>query len=141
MEKRRYTFVTDNQELIDFIETFGRKRSTIINQLLIDCMEDGQGYISPRIMYETGFSYNKKNTKLKVKKIANKKPKIINKKDDIEIQKENSIDALNIPNKNDDLVEENHTNIEDKQPEIENINNEMPINTELLSAGLSAFGI
>ena len=141
MGKRRYTFVTDNQELIDFIETFGRKRSTIINQLLIDCMEDGQGYISPRIMYETGFSYNKKNTKLKVKKIANKKPKIINKKDDIEIQKENSIDVLNIPNKNDDLVEENHTNIEDKQPEIENINNEMPINTELLSAGLSAFGI
>ena len=166
MSKERYTFITDNQDVIEFIRTLGRKRSKVIEQLLLDCMEDGQGFVSSRIMYETGFSYSKKVRKNqnKVKKHSFKKPNNTNTEDKKDLVKNNitlldqekekeDIDntvAISINNEieNVSTISNSNTNsvvnILDKNNDInlENQNdNEMPVNTELLSAGLSAFGL
>lgn len=58
MEK--ITFQTDDPEIIAFLYSLGRSRSKVLNQLIRDCMDDGCGYVSPRIMAETGFSYKNK---------------------------------------------------------------------------------
>ena len=64
MEKERLSFQVDDPELLDFIYSLGRERSKIINFLLKECMEEGDGYVPLRIMAATGFSYkNKKAVK------------------------------------------------------------------------------
>jgi hypothetical protein len=62
MEK--LSFQVTDPELLDFIYSLGRERSKIICHLLKECMEEGDGYVPPRIMAATGFSYkNKKHIK------------------------------------------------------------------------------
>lgn len=60
MEKEKLSFQVDDPELLDFIYSLGRERSKIINFLLKECMEEGDGYVPLRIMAATGFSYKNK---------------------------------------------------------------------------------
>lgn len=52
-------FQTDDPELLAFIRSLGRKRSDVICELLKECMNEGGGYVPPRIMAATGFHYRK----------------------------------------------------------------------------------
>ena len=57
---KKLSFRVDDPELLDFIYSLGRERSKIICMLLRDCMEEGGGYVPPRVMAATGFSYKGK---------------------------------------------------------------------------------
>ena len=56
----RLSFQIDDPELLDFVYSLGRERSKVLRLLLRDCMEEGGGYVPPRVMAETGFSYKGK---------------------------------------------------------------------------------
>lgn len=56
----KLSFRVDDPELLEFVYSLGRERSKVICALLRECMEEGGGYVSPRIMAATGFSYKNK---------------------------------------------------------------------------------
>lgn len=71
----KLVFQTDDPELLDFVYSLGRERSKVICALLRECMEEGGGYIPPRIMAATGFSYKNKKAIKKTGTVTTSKPK------------------------------------------------------------------
>lgn len=95
----KLSFQTDDPELLDFVYSLGRERSKIICALLRDCMEEGDGYVPPRIMAVTGFSYkNKKSIKRAGKDITSKpkqvskRPKHLHKEETVSVQQDVTTD-------------------------------------------------
>lgn len=76
----KLSFQTDDPELLDFVYSLGRERSKIICALLRDCMEEGDGYVPPRIMAVTGFSYKNKKSIKRAGKDITSKPKQVSKR-------------------------------------------------------------
>lgn len=76
----KLSFQTDDPELLDFVYSLGRERSKIICALLRDCMEEGDGYVPPRIMAVTGFSYKNKKYIKRAGKDITSKPKQVSKR-------------------------------------------------------------
>lgn len=76
----KLSFQTDDPELLDFVYSLGRERSKIICALLRDCMDEGDGYVPPRIMAVTGFSYKNKKYIKRAGKDITSKPKQVSKR-------------------------------------------------------------
>lgn len=76
----KLSFQTDDPELLDFVYSLGRERSKIICALLRDCMDEGDGYVPPRIMAVTGFSYKNKKSIKRAGKDITSKPKQVSKR-------------------------------------------------------------
>jgi hypothetical protein len=72
MEK--LTFRVDDPEVLEFIYSLGRERSKVICQLIRDCMDEGGGYVPPRIMAATGFSYKNKKSIKRTGTVVTSKP-------------------------------------------------------------------
>ena len=151
----KVTFLTDDPTVLEFLETLGRKKSLIVNQLILDCIEDGDGYVTPRIMAETGFHYRKpvslkKSKSVKKSKtptVKKQKPWSVNNKEELnseDIKTNENIVTKTIEVK--PIIQEEPMIIEATQEEIQdknvaNDNAPQIANSEMIFAGLASFGL
>lgn len=147
----KLSFRVDDPELLDFIYSLGRSRSNVIIALLRDCMEEGGGYVPPRIMAETGFSYkNKKPIKMTGSSVKRNTTKVhvasqtmeqsVSKEPDVTLNKEETplvaappVTTESEPEPEPEPIQEDAKNdYVSSAPKISN--------TNLVMAGLSTFG-
>ena len=147
----RLTFYIDDNdtELIEFVQSFGHFRSRIINVLLQDCLQEGDGYVPLRIMQETGFSY--KGKQVNKKPVVKAKTKSVT-QDRQEVQKaahdiQPTHEAQQVKQPEHAVVEAEPQDItptpqpEDNTDKNDYASSAPTINKDLVMAGLSAFGI
>ena len=156
-------FQTDDAEVIAFLYSLGRSRSVVLNQLIKDCIEDGGGYVSPRIMAETGFSYKNKKPVIptserkqmylqlssqKKNDNKNKVTKRVSKpnSDQVNTRKQKESVSYKTPVPEKEVKQSNETNTVGiitpvTEPEVNKSSGPIVSNPALVMAGMSVFGI
>lgn len=138
----KYKFQSDDEEVIRFLDSLGRKRSVVLNSLIKYVLEENDGYLPPAVMADTGFTYKKASTLSNVSKNKPKKAKVTK---PVSVFQETKKNKENKKEKEELITENQKTEIEDKEEkiEIDNKKNEVPsgLNMDLIKAGLDAFGI
>lgn len=141
----KYKFQSDDEEVIRFLDSLGRKRSVVLNSLIKYVLEENDGYLPPAVMADTGFTYKKASTLSNVSKNKPKKVKVTKPVSVFQETKKNKEIKKEILNEKEEaILEDEKTEIEDKEEKFEiDKKNEVPsgLDMDLIKVGLDAFGI